>query len=242
MVPRAVDAQRMQGHNEFIQGACGHCRQGGAKEMAGRKRDYYESVYQITSTLNSTRDARTLLHSIVESVAKAMEAKACSLMLLTAEKDVLLHTVAYGLSDWYLRKGPVTVTTIISDVLKGRPVAVLDAATDERVVYREQARKEGIASMLSVPMKLKGEVIGVLRVYTAKPYRFTKDDIHFVDTIANLGAVALENLGAYDMLQKDYETFRGDLRQWSAALGHEWMMGETVEPPKEEVPKIPPGG
>jgi GAF domain-containing protein len=239
---RMVDAQHMLGHNELIQATCSHYRRGGAKEMARQRRDYYESMYQITSTLNSTRDARTLLHNIVESVAKAIEAKACSLMLLTAEKDVLLHTVAYGLSDWYLRKGPVTVTTIISDVLKGKPVAVLDATTDERVVYREQAKKEGIASMLSVPMKLRGEVIGVLRVYTAKPYRFTRDDIHFVDTIGNLSAVALENLGAYDMLQKDYETFRRDLLQWSAALGHEWMMGETVKPPKEEGPKIPPGG
>jgi len=210
--------------------------------MTKQRRDYYGSVYQIASILNSARDPRALLHSIVESVAKAIEAKACSLMLLTIEKDVLLHTVAYGLSDWYLRKGPVTVTESISDVLQGKPVAVLDATTDERVLYREQAKKEGIASMLSVPMRLRGEVIGVLRVYAAKPYRFTKDDIHFVETIANLGAVALENLRAYDMLQKDYETFRRDMLQWSATLGHEWMMGETVKPPQEQGIKIPPGG
>jgi GAF domain-containing protein len=230
------------GHNEFVQDDCSHYRQGGGKEMTKQRRDYYGSVYQIASILNSARDPRALLHSIVESVAKAIEAKACSLMLLTIEKDVLLHTVAYGLSDWYLRKGPVTVTESISDVLQGKPVAVLDATTDERVLYREQAKKEGIASMLSVPMRLRGEVIGVLRVYAAKPYRFTKDDIHFVETIANLGAVALENLRAYDMLQKDYETFRRDMLQWSATLGHEWMMGETVKPPQEQGIKIPPGG
>ena len=210
--------------------------------MAKERRDYYESVYQIAAILNSARDSRALLHSIVESVAKAIGAKACSLMLLTAERDVLLHTVAHGLSDWYLRKGPVTVTRIISDVLEGRPVAVLDATTDERVLYREQAKKEGIASMLSVPMRLRGEVIGVLRVYTAKPYRFSKDDIHFVETIGNLGAVALENLRAYDILQKDYETFRRDMLQWRAALGDEGMMGDLVKPAEEQGIKIPPGG
>jgi GAF domain-containing protein len=175
-------------------------------------------------------------------VAKAMGAKACSLMLLTIERDVLLHTVAYGLSDWYLRKGPVAVGKIISDVLEGKPVAVLDATTDERVLYREQAKKEGIASMLSVPMRLRGQVIGVLRIYTAKPYRFTKDDIHFVETVGNLGAVALENLRAYDMLQKDYETFRQDMLQWRAALGDEGMMGDLVKPAEEPEIKIPPGG
>jgi signal transduction protein with GAF and PtsI domain len=101
--------------------------------MVKAKRDYYEGVYQITLVLNSARDSKALLHSIVERAAKAMGAKACSLMLLTAERDVLLHTVAYGLSDWYLRKGPVAVGKIISEVLDGKPVAVLDATADERL-------------------------------------------------------------------------------------------------------------
>jgi len=121
-------------------------------------------------------------------------------------------------------------------------VAVLDATTDERVLYREQAKKEGIASILSVPMKLRGEVIGVVRVYTAKPYRFTKDDINFVETIANLAAVALENLRAYDIIHKDYETFRREMLQWRAELGDEWMMGDLVKPAEEQAIKMPPGG
>jgi len=210
--------------------------------MAKEGRDYYERVYEVVSVLNSERDPRALLHSVVESVAKATGAKACSLMLLTPDREVLLHSAAYGLSDWYLRKGPVRVGKIISDVLEGKPIAVLDAATDERVLYREQAKKEGIASMLSVPMKLRGEVIGLLRVYTAKPCRFTKDDTDFVGIIANLAAIALENLRAYDIIQKDYETFRQDMLQWRAELGDEWVMGESVTPPEEPVTKIPPGG
>jgi len=205
-------------------------------------RDYYESVYHIASILNSERNSRALLYSLVESVAKATEAKACSLMLLTPDREVLLHTVAHGLSDWYLRKGPVTVGKVISDVLAGKPVTVLDATTDERVIYREQAKKEGVASILSVPMRLRGEVIGIVRVYTGKPYRFTKDDINFVETIANLAAVALENLRAYDVIQKDYETFRRDMLQWRAELGDEWMIGELVTPPAEQGIKMPPGG
>jgi GAF domain-containing protein len=210
--------------------------------MKKSEKDYYRRLYEVASILNSERNPRALLNSIVESVAKAIGAKACSLMLLTLEREVLLHTVAYGLSDWYLRKGPVTVSKVISDVLEGRPVAVLDATTDERVLYREQAKKEGIASILSVPMKLRGKVIGVVRVYTAKPYRFTKDDINFVETIANLAAVALENLRAYDIIHKDYETFRREMLQWRAELGDEWMIGDLVKPAEEQAIKMPPGG
>ena len=210
--------------------------------MKKGEKDYYRRLYEVASILNSERNPRALLNSIVESIAKATGAKACSLMLLTPEREVLLHTAAYGLSGWYLRKGPVTVGRVISDVLEGRPVAVLDATTDERVLYREQAKKEGIASILSVPIRLRGEVIGVLRVYTAKLYRFTKDDINFVETIANLAAVALENLRAYDLIRKDYETFRRDMLQWRAELGDEWMMGDLVKPAEEQGIKMPPGG
>jgi GAF domain-containing protein len=210
--------------------------------MKKTAKNYYQSLYEMTSMLNSERDPRDLLHSIVEGTANATGAKACSLMLLTPDREVLLHTAAYGLSDWYLRKGPVKVSKVISDVLGGEPVAVLDATTDERVLYREQAKQEGIASILSVPMRLRGEVIGVVRVYSAKPYRFTKDDIYFVETIANLGAIALENVRAYDIIQKDYEAFRREMLQWRAELGDEWMIEELVTPPKEEGLKIPPGG
>jgi GAF domain-containing protein len=210
--------------------------------MKKSEENYYQSLYEVASTLNSEREPRVLLRSIVESVTNATGAKACSLMLLTPDTEVLMHTVAYGLSHWYLRKGPVKAGKIISDVLAGKPVAVLDASKDERVLYREQANKEGIASILSVPMKLRGEVIGIVRVYTAKPYRFTRDDIYFVETIANIGAVALENLRAYAIVQKDYETFRREMLQWRAERGDEWMIGELVTPSKEEGPKIPPGG
>lgn len=210
--------------------------------MKKTEKNYYQSLYEVASLLNSEHEPRALLHSFVESVAKATGAKACSLMLLTPGKEVLLHTVAYGLSDWYLRRGPVKIGRVLADVLRGKPVVVYDATQDERVLYREQAKKEGIASILSVPMRLRGEVIGAVRVYTAKPYRFTRDDIHFVETVANLAAIALENARAYEIIQKDYEALRREMLQWRAELGDEWIWGESVSPAKEEGPRIPPGG
>jgi len=205
--------------------------------MKKTEKDYYQSLYKLAALLNSARGPKAVLRGIVEGVAKATGAKACSLMLLTPDREVLMHTVAYGLSDWYLRKGPLRADKSISEALGGKPVAVLNAPEDERVMYREQAKKEGIASILCVPVRLRGEIIGVLRVYTTKPYRFTKDDIYFVETVANVGAVALEHLRAYDIIQKDYEAFRRDMLQWRADRGDEWMIEEDVVP-AEEAPKL----
>lgn len=201
--------------------------------MGNYKETYYSSLYELAATLNSARTPESILQSVVEGVAKAMGAKGCSLMLLSPDKKVLLHTVAYGLSDWYVRKGPVSADKSISEALKGKPIAVFDATEDHRIQYREQAKKEGIASILSVPMTLREDIIGVIRVYTAERHQFTMDDIYFVGGVANLGAIALENARLYEAVQKDYETFRQDMLEWRAALGHEWMVGETVSPPEE---------
>jgi len=194
---------------------------------------YYQSLYEVAAAVNSTRASEAILHYIVENVAKTVGAKGCSLMLLTPDRQLLLHTAAYGLSDWYVRKGPVSTDKSISEALEGKPVAVLDATEDERIQYREQAKKEGIASILSVPMMLREEIIGVIRVYTAEPRHFTMDDIYFVGAVANLGAIALENVRLYESVQKDYEVFRRDMLEWRAALGDEWMIGESVVPTEE---------
>ena len=195
---------------------------------------YYQSLYEVAAAMNSAHAPEAVLQSIVERVTKAVGAKGCSLMLLTPDRKVLLHTVAYGLSDWYIKKGRVSVDKSISESLEGKPVAVLDASKDERIQYREQAKKEGIASILSVPMMLREETIGVIRVYTAEPRQFTMDDMYFVGAVANLGAIALENARLYEAVQKDYEEFRRDMLEWRAALGQEWTVEKSVSPPEEE--------
>jgi signal transduction histidine kinase len=160
--------------------------------MANKKPRYYRSLYEIAAAVNSVRVPERVLDSMVKTVSEVLEAKGCSIMLLSADRKVLLHTAAYGLSDWYVRKGPVSADKSISQALEGRPVAILNVVEDERVQYREQAKQEGIASMLCAPILFKGDVVGVIRVYTAKQHYFTRSEIYFVQEVANLGAIALE--------------------------------------------------
>ncbi len=181
---------------------------------------YYQCLYELAATMNSAHAPEAILRCIIEGVTKATRSKGCSVMLLSRDKKVLLHTVSYGLSDSYVTKGPVSADKSISQALEGKAVAVLKATEDERVQYREQAKKEGIASILSVPMKLRGENIGVMRVYTAEPCDFSVDDIYFVEAVANLGAIALENAKLYEAVQKDYETFRKDMLRWMGYGAH----------------------
>jgi len=188
--------------------------------MNNLERRYYHSLYEVAAAVNSARTAEKVLSTIVETVAKALEAKGCSLMLLTPDQTVLLHTADYGLSDSYVQKGPVSVDKNIYKALEGKPVTILDANEDERVQYREQAKQEGIVSILSVPMMLREKIVGLIRVYTSERRQFTADDIYFVQAVANLGAIALENAKLYESVHKDNEALRRELLEWRfAAMG-----------------------
>lgn len=161
--------------------------------VAKSEHNYFQSLYDVAAAITSAQTQESVLQSIVEKLAKTMDAKGCSLMLLNPDKTLLLHTAVYGLSEWYVNKGRVSADQSISEALKGKSTTILNAATDKRIQYRLEAKREGVASILSVPIKPKDEVIGVIRVYTAEPRHFTKNDITFVGTAANLGAIALEH-------------------------------------------------
>ncbi len=198
------------------------------------EQNYYQSLYEIASAVNSAGDPNDVLGTVVEMVARAMEARACSLMLLAPDKKTLVHRAAFGLSDRYMRKGPVSADRSIAEALQGRPVAILKAGDDERIQYRKQAREEGIASVLSVPVTLRDEVMGVIRVYTSATRHFSAADTFFVGAVANLGAIALENASLREAREKEYRSLQQDMAEWTTALGWEWMAQDTVVPAREE--------
>jgi signal transduction histidine kinase len=165
----------------------------------------YKTLYAIAKRLTSSLAPEEVLNTIVESIAKAIGGKGCSLMLLSPDKKRLIHTISYGLSKWYLRKGPVRTDAIISKVLKGKSVAIRDATQDPRVQYQEQAKREGIASMLSVPLMPDGEVVGIMRVYTSEQRQFSPATIEFLGSVANLGAIALSKARLHEALGRSLE-------------------------------------
>ena len=189
--------------------------------METKEARYYQALYQVAVTINSILDTRKVLRAIAESTTKAVQAKACSIMLLSPDRRELNHNAAYGLSDWYVRKGPVKVDLSMAEALAGHSVVVPEAGSDPRVQYRPQAVQEGIVSIFCVPIRLRGDVIGVMRVYTSEPRDFSTEDIGFVEAVANLGAIALENAHRYEEVKHDYDAVRQDLLEWYATWGLE---------------------
>jgi transcriptional regulator with GAF, ATPase, and Fis domain len=98
---------------------------------------------------------------------------------------------SFGLSDEYLQKGPISALKSIAASLKDSPVAIYDVMDDPRLQYPEAAHKEGIVSILSVPIQVHNNTLGAMRVYTAEPWEFTINDVNFVSALAQIAGMSI---------------------------------------------------
>ncbi len=159
---------------------------------------YLSAFIQITRRISSSLNLREVLHLIVKNVSEITGSKGCALLLLDDQGQDLGIKASYGLSDQYLAKGPISADKSIPEALGGEPVIINDATSDPRVQYPQEARREGIASIATFPILIRERVIGVLRLYTSVPCKFTDDDIEFLSAVALQSGLAIENARLYE--------------------------------------------
>ena len=138
---------------------------------------YFATLYRVARTVNSSLDVMQALDTIVRSAVEALGVKACSLRLLGPDGKRLMFGAAHGLSAAYRAKGSVDVARSEVDRLAltaAKPIYVADAGSDPRFQYPEHARDEGIVAVLICPLRVQGQPIGVMRVYTGEPRAFSE--------------------------------------------------------------------
>ncbi|HEX7504404.1 MAG TPA: GAF and ANTAR domain-containing protein [Syntrophales bacterium] len=152
------------------------------------------ALLTISRAITSEKYLEDILRLIVTVTAEVMGSKICSLMLI--EEDGKLHVKAtQSISKEYNKKrileiGKGVVGKVASE---NRPAIVRDVRKREDYLYPEMARKEGLVSLLSVPLAVKNRVIGVINCYTSRTHDFSDSEVTVLTTIANQAAIAIEN-------------------------------------------------
>ena len=162
----------------------------------------FETFCDVVRAMARELDLATLLPLICRKAVEATPAGAACLRLLEPESGELRLAACHGLSDAYVDKGPVHSDRSLGEVLKGEPVFVADAWSDPRVEYPEANRAEGIRSILSVPLALRGEVVGELRLYYREPASPEPGEVRFASLLAEQAALAIENARLIQMLRE----------------------------------------
>lgn len=156
---------------------------------------YIDALNKISKAITSDLYLEDMLKLIVTLTANVMKAKICALWLLDEASQQLKIRATQAMSQEYLKERSIKVGEgIVGLVAKEKkPIVILDVLNDPRYKEKKLAQKEGLVSMISVPMIEKNRVIGVVNCYTTAAYKFTKGDIDLLSAVANQSAVAIEN-------------------------------------------------
>ncbi|OQX52554.1 MAG: histidine kinase [Candidatus Omnitrophica bacterium 4484_213] len=153
-----------------------------------------KALSKISNAIASDLYLEDILRLIVAVTAQVMGSNICSLQLLD-EKGKLVIRATQSVSEEYNKKPPLKIGEGIAGkvVKENKPITVKDVTQEKEYKYQNIAKKEGLCSLLCVPLNVKGKVIGVLNSYTSQPHNFSEIEIHILTSIANQAAVAIEN-------------------------------------------------
>jgi len=161
-----------------------------------KKENYFQALSKLTKEMSATQDQDKMLYLIVTTAVETLKAKAAVVFLNDEDADNTIRNVAVaqvGLSDTYIHAGPQHAVKISPQLLEDGYMYFRDATTDKRLMNREAKKAEGIGSILSVPVMDKGQMLGILSLYTKNIRTFTQDEIDFLSILAELGGTAIVN-------------------------------------------------
>ncbi|MBM3298331.1 MAG: response regulator [Deltaproteobacteria bacterium] len=173
---------------------------------ARRDREIEKTYADAEKAMRSSLDLREILNLIGVSVVRLLRLKGASVFLYKTVDKTMELAASHGLSDEYLEKGQVTGEKSIAKVFEtGSPVIVQKEEFDSSLQYPDAARKEGIAAIMSVPLKVHGAILGVLRLYGAERLSPSDEEMDLLLKFAEQGARALENAMRYEKVRADIE-------------------------------------
>lgn len=167
-----------------------------------QRKFYLRHFKAISHAISTYDDLNVLTSHLAEGTSRRFKARGCCIML-TDESNHQLHSVSsYGISEEYLNKGPIFLDDKQSAIHKGEPVIIENMQKDPRVQYPAAAAKEGIVSMVSIPIKCRKAIIGVLRIYYDKPSRIHDEDIDTLCVMSEHLGLVIENNGLKNFLEE----------------------------------------
>jgi signal transduction protein with GAF and PtsI domain len=208
-------AHRHSDREKTLLSIIGH-QVGGAIENArlyqetARRSQQISTLAQVGQVIASGRYLEEMLQLIVRMIAEMMQARVCSIMLVDNQKNELVLKAAKCSSEEYWQRPNLKIgKSLISRVVKERaPLMVRDVTKEEAYRYPELASKEGVRSLLSVPMIFKDHVIGVINVYSAEERAYSNEDLRVLSTVADQASLAFENTKLSVAIQESQEALQ----------------------------------
>ena len=179
-------------------------------EQLRLKARLFETLVSVGQTINSTLNLTDALNVITQEACQLMEAKMCSVLMLDDTGEWLDLRASFGAGEAYIKKPRLNLAESLLGIVvrRKKPLQVENVQAIGRYQNVDVARREGLVSLLSVPLIFSGQAIGTLNVYTDTPHSFSNEEIKILSALAELSAIAIEKARLYERIVDVEEQLR----------------------------------
>jgi signal transduction histidine kinase len=179
-------------------------------EQSRLKARLLETLASVSQTINSTLNLDEALPIITREACTLMEAKMASILMVDESGEYLELRASYGAGEAYLNKPKLNLDDSFLGIVFRRKKPMQLENVQNSALYQnvEMARREGLFSLLSAPLVFGGQAIGTLNIYTGAPRSFSNEEIHILQALAELSAIAMEKARLYERIVDVEEQLR----------------------------------
>jgi signal transduction histidine kinase len=187
-------------------------------DQGGKTEKHYNDLValsRVSAAISGLQDLDTILKIGLDNVLNIMNGTVGGIMLLNESDQTLSYRVHHGLSDKYAEEMHLKLGEGIAGKVaqNGRSVLLEDISSEPDAARLDLISLEGLRAFVSVPLRAKDNVLGVMNVASHVPHRFTKEDVHLLHTIGDQLGIAIEQAILYERLRKARERLRKLARQ-----------------------------
>lgn len=169
-------------------------------------REYYQVFRDISRSVHSSSSLREVLDLAVVKSTEVLNAMGALLRLHNEEKGEFDVAAAYGMGGQYLSKGPVSAEKVLAEQIHPNKVLIIDDIWNApRVQYPQAAWDEGVRMILDVPLNVKGQMVGLIRIYLSEKRYFSEDEQDFLVSLAEQCACAISKVRSFELQQAQYD-------------------------------------
>jgi len=165
------------------------------QETQNKIRDLSHMI-EVSAAINSSLNLTKVLNRVMETAAKILGAETSSIFLVDEEKQELYIEIATGEIGQRVKqiRMPMDKGVVGTVVKEGKSQLVADAQNDPRFYKKVDEKSQFVTkSMVAVPLKVRGKIIGVVEVLNKINGTFGKNDVAMLEGLAHQSAIAIDN-------------------------------------------------
>ncbi len=237
--PRAFDNTDLEVLAELSQPLASAIEQRRLLRESQLRAEELAALYQTSRLITARLELAAVLEAISRSVTELIDSNGCGIGLLDEAGQHVVHVAAHGFrtGEWCALRLPVGEGIIGGCAQTGQASRVDDIRIDPRSARRSVDEREGIRSLLCVPLAVGGAPIGVISAFSRTPAAFTGQHQQILERFAEQAGIAIHNARLFEERARRARETRALLeagRAVSASLG----VGETIRVIMEEARSV----